>query len=106
MTKYDLTTKEGKEVALKFIDNLAIFNPVLFLGKKAFDAIFDDKDIKKQEEVAKALIIEGRKSGVEEMEIKLNSNKGLDLRVPIENADVKAKVGSDNSVIIKVKYKN
>lgn len=101
MKFFDLTTEKGKANALS---SMALFgySPILELVKMAFDKLTSSKE---QGEIANELIRKGKENGVKEMEIKLDNTKGLNLDVPIEGVNIKAMVGSDEKVLVKVIYK-
>ena len=101
MEKFDLTTKTGKTKAFTQM-SLFSFSPLLGLATLALDKLVSSKD---QGEIAKELIRKGKEDGVKEMEITRNNDKGFDFGVPVEGIDIKAKLGSNKKIHIKVVYK-
>lgn len=102
MKRFDLTTKEGiNEVFSSFI----CINPMFALGKYFIDKIFIESE-DKQRELTEKIIIEGKKQGVDELEIKVKNFRGASLNLPLEDsAKIESQVGNNNEMIIKVKYK-
>jgi len=96
--KYDLTKKNVLDYVLQL-------NPILFVAKKAFDSIFDSNTTTKQIEAAKTLIEQGKKDGVDEMEITIDNTKGFKLNVPTDGVKIDACLGSNDKMTHKVKYK-
>lgn len=104
MNKFDLTTNQGLDKALKFVgDNLIMFNPLVALGKSLIERIFHSPE--EEGKMVASLIEKGKKAGVAEMEITVNKKNGLHFNVPIEDVDIKFMVGGDGEAKIKVKYK-
>ena len=101
---FDLTTSKGREKAAEV--GLLAFNPLLFVGKKILDAVIDKNQdsMKEQAKLAEDLIIKGKEQGVKNMRIKLKSDKGFKLSVPIDGVDIAVKAGSDNEVEVDVNY--
>lgn len=62
--------------------------------------------VTKQGEIAKKLIEAGKETDVDEMEIILDNTKGFHFDAPIdEKCKIDTVIGSDEKVVIKVKYK-
>lgn len=95
--KWDLTTDQG---VLKAIVLLGTPIPSIL----AFLRDFFNTDTSKQAEMVERLIRQGKKDGVDEMEIKLKKFAGISLNIP-EDVNIELKAGKDEETIIKVKYK-
>lgn len=67
MKKFDLTTKEGIDDVVR---NFVCINPMFALGKYFIDKFFIESE-DKQRELAEKIIIEGKRQGVVELEIKV-----------------------------------
>lgn len=101
--KFDLTTKEGLNDVLKrnFINVNPIFMLVMYVSEKLF---IESED--KQREMAKEIIAEGKKQGVDELEIKVKNFRGGKLNFPVDkDIKIETHLGQENKMIIKVKYK-
>lgn len=107
MERFDLTKKSEAEKAIAFCKDFGMIAfPHLAIPYKIAKWIFDSDSAKKQGEIAKKLIEAGKQNGVDEMEITLDNKEGLHLDVPIdENCKIDTVIGSDEKVVIKVKYK-
>lgn len=95
---YDLTKKEVLDYVYKAF-------PIIKIGKDLIESFINNTTtLKRQEEAAKTLIEEGRKNGVDEMEIIINNFGGVKVDVP---SDVKIDVcvGNNDNMTLKVKYK-
>lgn len=103
---YDLTTIEGVELALSYLNSL---NPLKYTPVGLIYNIIRDivnaKAVKEMGDVIGELIQKGKDDGVDEMDIKINDIVGLNLPVKIDNTDVCIKAGKLNEVTIHVKYK-
>ena len=107
-TFYDLTTKEN----IQEIQQILIrTNPTLWVGmkivEKAMD-LFNPKDlIEEQKKTAVEIIKEGKKSNVDELELELFQEAGVDVQALVKEMglDGKIKIGKSGNMKIKVKYK-
>ena len=101
---YDLTTEKGLEIAQKYLSallpevNLLIKGLVTLIQKHQ-----EGQELQKQ--IACDLIKKGKDEGVDEMEIKINNMKGFSLNIPAEGFSIDTKLGSDDTISLKVKYK-
>lgn len=103
MKKFDLTTKEG--VSEVFSSGLICINPMFALGKYFIDKFFIASE-DKQRELAEKIIIEGKKQGVDELEIKVKNFRGASFNLPVDDSvKIESRFGADNKMTIKVKYK-
>ncbi|MCH5230864.1 MAG: hypothetical protein J1F43_03630 [Muribaculaceae bacterium] len=100
---FNLTTKEGRDNAM---ESLLCINPLLYFGKKILDSVIDkdQSSMKDQHKIAEDLILKGKEQGVKNMRIKLKSDKGFKLSVPIEGVNIDTKAGSDNEIEVEVSY--
>ena len=55
--------------------------------------------------MAEKLITKGKENGVDEMDITMDNSRGFKLKVPIEGVDIETKLGADEKMHVKVKYK-
>ena len=105
MEIFDLTTKDGMEIAKKYVLNYFELTPVGMLYKIG-KMIFDSDSVKKQGKTVEDLIKAGKEKGVDEMEIILDNKKGFHFDAPIdEGVKIETVLGSDEKVRIRVKYK-
>lgn len=105
MEIFDLTTKDGMEIAKKYVLNYFELTPVGMLYKIG-KMIFDSDSVKKQGKMVEDLIKAGKEKGVDEMEIILDNKKGFHFDAPIdEGIKIDTVLGSDEKVRIRVKYK-
>lgn len=105
MEIFDLTTKDGMEIAKKYVLNYFELTPVGMLYKIG-KMIFDSDSVKKQGKTVEDLIKAGKEKGVDEMEIILDNKKGFHFDAPIdEGIKIDTVLGSDEKVRIRVKYK-
>lgn len=105
MEIFDLTTKDGMEIAKKYVLNYFELTPVGMLYKIG-KMIFDSDSVKKQGKTVENLIKVGKEKGVDEMEIILDNKKGFHFDAPIdEGIKIDTVLGSDEKVRIRVKYK-
>ena len=89
---------------LEMVEGIFIGQP-LYMGYKLIKNIFDSDTSSRQIEAAKKLIKQGKESGVDAMEIKTKALKGFKSNLPIEGCEIDTTLGSDEQMIIKVKYK-
>lgn len=105
METFDLTTKDGMEIAKKYVLSyfgLTTVGMLYKLGK----IIFDSDRVKKQGKTVEDLIKVGKEKGVDEMEITLDNKNGFHFDAPIdEGIKIDTVLGSDEKVRIRVKYK-
>lgn len=99
--RFDLTTEHGVKSSLGFLAS----SPIVILGGYLLKSIFDSKRTEAQAEVAAHLIKKGKDDGVDEMEITMTNSRGFNLKVPIEGIDIETKLGADEKMHVKVKYK-
>ena len=105
MEIFDLTTKDGMEIAKKYVLNYFELTPVGMLYKIG-KMIFDSDSVKKQGKTVEDLIKVGKEKGVDEMEITLDNKNGFHFDAPIdEGIKIDTVLGSDEKVRIRVKYK-
>lgn len=105
METFDLTTKDGMEIAKKYVLSYFELTTVGMLYKLG-KIIFDSDRVKKQGKTVEDLIKVGKEKGVDEMEITLDNKKGLHFDAPIdEGIKIDTVLGSDEKVRIRVKYK-
>lgn len=101
METFDLTTKDGMEIAKKYFE-LTPVGMLFKIGKM----IFDSDSVKKQGKTVEDLIKDGKERGVDEMEIILDNKKGFHFNAPIEEGiTIETALGSDEKIKIRVKYK-
>lgn len=107
MERFDLTKKSEAEKAIAFCKYFGMTAfPHLAIPYKIAKWIFDSDSAKKQGEIAKKLIEAGKETDVDEMEIILDNTKGFHFDAPIdEKCKIDTVIGSDEKVVIKVKYK-
>ena len=105
METFDLTTKDGMEIAKKYVLSYFGLTPVGMLFKIG-KMIFDSDSVKKQGKTVEDLIKVGKEKGVDEMEITLDNKNGFHFDAPIdEGIKIDTVLGSDEKVRIRVKYK-
>lgn len=100
--EWDLTNKKELTTAECY---LFYVNPLLFVGKKIIDSIFNSDTSERQAKAAEELIKQGKENGVDNMEITIDNTKGIKLNIPIEDVKIDTMIGVDEKMIIKVKYK-
>lgn len=117
MASFDLTTNDGFESAKKFVNASAaiiaagtLLGPVgaltVFAGKKLFNMLSSEEATEAQTKMAQTLIKEGKENGVDNMEIIVDNKVGLSLDGQvIEGCPIKATLGSNNKMTLKVQYK-
>ena len=94
----DLTDKNIKK-ALAFSTTGII--PMYIL-----DLFSNDTTIKNQKETALEIIKAGKQNNVDKIELVLDQSAGIDIAADIDNmANVKAKIGTDGKMRMKIKYK-
>lgn len=110
---YDLTTTSGRNNAAKLAGLAGLYvvaGPVGLLAKFTWDKVSDwldtDKSIEKQSVIARKLIADGKKHGLEELYIKLDKKAGLDLGGSYEGIPLKVGFNNDGSMEIKATYGN
>ena len=105
METFDLTTKDGMEIAKKYVLSYFELTPVGMLYKLG-KIIFDSDRVKKQGKTVEDLIKVGKEKGVDEMEITLDNKNGFHFDAPIdEGIKIDTVLGSDEKARIRVKYK-
>lgn len=105
METFDLTTKDGMEIAKKYVLSYFELTTVGMLYKLG-KIIFDSDRVKKQGKTVEDLIKVGKEKGVDEMEITLDNKNGFHFDAPIdEGIKIDTVLGSDEKVRIRVKYK-
>jgi hypothetical protein len=121
--RFDLTTAQGLTHALRVHKEdavvFAIAGPFGYLGKKLYDRYRDDvaASIKKaftstetiiqeQRNAAVEIIKAGKASGADTIEIVLNQKAGMDIGSTVQGAEVKAMLGKNGHMTLKVKYKD
>lgn len=102
MLQYNLTTKEGLQVAKELLTTV---NPLADLAVKVVEKILSSDSSKEQAIIAEKLIKQGKENNVDEMEIILRNTKGVDLKIPTDGVDVTMMVGANETTTLKVKYK-
>jgi hypothetical protein len=103
MKNYDLTDPATLRNTLK---QVAMFNPVGWLMRKGLDALGGAVATpENQAEAAAKVIREGKDSGVDEMEITMSHEAGLNFKAPIEGVNISVKAGAEGTITMKVKYK-
>ena len=103
METFDLTTKDGMEIAKKYVLSYFGLTPVGMLYKLG-KIIFDSDRVKKQGKAAEDLIKVGKEKGVDEMDILLDRMDGLKIDVP-GDIRLSTEFGSHDKMTIHVKYK-
>lgn len=98
---FDLTTKEGVKSSLGFI----AAGPFVMIGAYLLKSIFGSNRTEVQTEMAENLIKRGKEDGVDEMEITMDNSRGFKFKAPIEGVDIETKLGADEKMHVKVKYK-
>ena len=98
---FDLTTKEGIKSSLGFIVAVPSGMIISYLLK----SIFGSNRTEAQTEMAEKLIKKGKENGVDEMDITMDNSRGFKLKVPIEGVNIETKLGADEKMHVKVKYK-
>ena len=100
---YDLTTEEGRNAAMGIVANNN------WLAEKLVSTIKDffsnDKTMEGQKATAIELIKAGKNNNVDEIEIILEQDAGINIEAEVEGIPVKAMIGKDGKMKLKVKYK-
>lgn len=99
--------EKRKAMMLQVIKGNAIAPwPIGWLVQKGIDSLNGAiaKPENQSEAVASA-IRAGKDSGVDEMEISMAHEAGLNLKAPIEGINISMKAGSEGTITMKVKYK-
>lgn len=105
--EFNLTTKDGREEALKSFDKYGwIYATGPWLLKKAWNLISSPDTIQEQRKTAIDLIKAGRDNGIDEMKITLDQTAGIDIGADIEGLPIKAKIGKSGKMTLEIKYKN
>ena len=112
MEKYDLTKAKTLVDTASEMFKMGLLNgnpfsgnPIFALGKLALEKVFSTDSLEVQKETAEALIIRGKETGVDEMEITVKNRKGFALNIPLEDIKIDTVVGADDNLHVKVKYK-
>jgi len=105
--KFDLTTEEGikslrKSELIRYMPQLDL---MLFIAEKAFSVFSNTDTIKEQRQTAVDIIKAGKENNVDEVEITLDQRAGIDLQSDLAEFPLRAKIGKDGKMNIKVKYK-
>lgn len=117
MEKFDITTPEGREIALDVFDKYGryAFPQFWFLwqaGKLLTSAVESltsgavTNEIEEQKKAAIEIIQAGKENGVDELEITMSEKVGLNLGSDIEGFPVELMAGSSGTMTLKVKYKH
>ena len=116
MASFDLTTQNGFNTAKDFLSSNKsgildfIQNPATALIKIALEIGYDlltQKDkIEAQKDMVSTLIKQGKENGVDNMEITVDNTVGLSFDgSQIDGCPIKATLGSNDKMTIKVQYK-
>lgn len=116
MTSFDLTTQNGFNAAKDFLlSNKSgildfIQNPAIALIKmaleKGYDLLTQKDKIQAQKDMVSTLIKQGKENGVDNMEIIVDDTVGLSFNgSQIDGCPIKATLGSNDKMTIKVQYK-
>jgi len=103
--RFDLTTQAGLNAAMRVLEGRPDL-AMLEYGYRLVKDFFSSNDAEKQAEAARVLIEEGKKQGVDEMEIVLNNTKGFKLNIPLEGGKIDTLLGNDGKIHLKVKFIN
>lgn len=97
---FDLTNNQGAKSVLVFLI------PEAFkLGDYLLKSVFGTDRTETQAEMAERIIKKGKEDGVDEMDITMDNSKGFKLNLPIEGVDIETKIGTDEKMHVRVKYK-
>lgn len=102
---FDLTTDQGIKNSFGFLASSPILSFLEVGFKIGLKSIFDSKRTETQAKLAEDLIKRGKVEGVDEMELTMDNSRGFKLKVPIDGIDVETKLGADEKMHVKVKYK-
>ena len=116
MASFDLTTQNGFNAAKDFLlSNKSgilgfIQNPATALIKmaleKGYDLLTQKDKIEAQKDMVSTLIKQGKENGVDNMEITVDNTVGLSFNgSQIDGCPIKATLGSNDKMTIKVQYK-
>jgi len=104
MTNYDFT----KSIPKHLLSAAALIapSPFAWLIRKGIDAFGGAVATpENQSEAAATVIRAGKESGVDEMEIVMSHEAGLNFKAPIEGVNISMKAGAEGTITMKVKYK-
>lgn len=105
METFDLTTQEGKNKAKELLQQYMYFiNPIGMVACKIVKMVLDSDSVKKQGEAVEDLIRAGKSHGVDEMDIVVDSMKGIKMDIP-DDVKISTELGSHEKIKIHVKYK-
>ena len=116
MASFDLTTQNGFNTAKDFLSSNKsgildfIQNPATALIKmaleKGYDLLTQKDKIEAQKDMVSTLIKQGKENGVDNMEIIVDNTVGLSFDgSQIDGCPIKATLGSNDKMTIKVQYK-
>ena len=116
MASFNLTTQNGFNTAKDFLlSNKSgilgfIQNPATALIKmaleKGYDLLTQKDKIEAQKDMVSTLIKQGKENGVDNMEITVDNTVGLSFNgSQIDGCHIKATLGSNDKMTIKVQYK-
>ena len=116
MASFDLTTQNGFNTAKDFLSSNKsgildfIQNPATALIKmaleKGYDSLTQKDKIEAQKDMVSTLIKQGKENGVDNMEITVDNTVGLSFNgSQIDGCPIKATLGSNDKMTIKVQYK-
>lgn len=116
MASFDLTTQNGFNTAKDFLSSNKsgildfIQNPATALIKmaleKGYDLLTQKDKIEAQKDMVSTLIKQGKENGVDNMEITVDNTVGLSFDgSQIDGCPIKATLGSNDKMTIKVQYK-
>ena len=116
MASFDLTTQNGFNTAKDFLSSNKsgildfIQNPATALIKmaleKGYDLLTQKDKIEAQKDMVSTLIKQGKENGVDNMEIRGDKTVGLSFNgSQIDGCPIKATLGSNDKMTIKVQYK-
>ena len=116
MASFDLITQNGFNTAKDFLSSNKsgildfIQNPATALIKmaleKGYDLLTQKDKIEAQKDMVSTLIKQGKENGVDNMEITVDNTVGLSFNgSQIDGCPIKATLGSNDKMTIKVQYK-
>ena len=116
MASFNLTTQNGFNTAKDFLSSNKsgildfIQNPATALIKmaleKGYDLLTQKDKIEAQKDMVSTLIKQGKENGVDNMEITVDNTVGLSFNgSQIDGCLIKATLGSNDKMTIKVQYK-